>query len=386
MPGGVMTHGGAAAVPTQRAAALNEPLASLTSMRFLAAVPVVLLHTSVLLVWLPSSGFYSRLVFAGPVGVSFFFVLSGFVLTWSARQDDTRRAFYRRRAARILPLHVLTWSLTALLFLWIDVDIKGGPALASLFLVQTWVPSPDYFGAMDTPSWSLGCELFFYALFPFLLPRVTALGSRALAWVAAATVAVPALAVLLTPTVSRHLTEGAQTWLVLKAPPVRLAEFVLGMLLALAVRRGTLPRVPVPAAAAACLAAFAVVDLVHSTRYLVLVPELPMAALIVALAGRELRGGVRPMRRPWPVRLGQWSFALYLAHAPFLVMLAYLHQARVGGAVTGYLAIAGAVVAAVALSGLLFTRVERPLERRLRPQHTLAATLRPVVGAEAARL
>jgi peptidoglycan/LPS O-acetylase OafA/YrhL len=45
---------------------------------------------------------------ASATGVSFFFVLSGFVLTWSARPDDIATGFWRRRIARIYPVHLVT--------------------------------------------------------------------------------------------------------------------------------------------------------------------------------------------------------------------------------------------------------------------------------------
>src|SRR5205823_3153004 len=44
------------------------------------------------------------------VAVSFFFVLSGFVLTWNNSARDTRR-YYRNRLARIVPNYVVTWAL-----------------------------------------------------------------------------------------------------------------------------------------------------------------------------------------------------------------------------------------------------------------------------------
>ncbi|MFD3872816.1 acyltransferase [Streptomyces sp. NPDC058623] len=47
------------------------------------------------------------LILLGPVGVSLFFVLSGFVLSVSARKTDTAGAFWRRRLMKIYPT---TWS------------------------------------------------------------------------------------------------------------------------------------------------------------------------------------------------------------------------------------------------------------------------------------
>ncbi len=40
---------------------------------------------------------------------SFFFILSGFVLTWSLRPTDTAARFWQRRVARIYPNHAAIW-------------------------------------------------------------------------------------------------------------------------------------------------------------------------------------------------------------------------------------------------------------------------------------
>jgi peptidoglycan/LPS O-acetylase OafA/YrhL len=88
------------AIPARR-------LDSLTGLRILAALGVVLIHS----VKNPSSqkpltvipGLQS-VASVGYLGVTFFFVLSGFVLTWSARRGGHAKSFYQKRFARIAPL------------------------------------------------------------------------------------------------------------------------------------------------------------------------------------------------------------------------------------------------------------------------------------------
>src|SRR4051812_31522444 len=86
-------------------------LDSLTGARFIAALIVVLLHSTrsidTRVVDIPAISFVSTL---GSLGVPFFFSLSGFVLTWSMTEGDRLRNFYRRRLARVYPLHVATWA------------------------------------------------------------------------------------------------------------------------------------------------------------------------------------------------------------------------------------------------------------------------------------
>lgn len=81
-------------------------LPSLTGLRFFAASMVVLLHAAQR--FDPISGM-THVVGFGYIGVSFFFMLSGFILAWTAREVDSPMQFYWRRFARVWPLHALTW-------------------------------------------------------------------------------------------------------------------------------------------------------------------------------------------------------------------------------------------------------------------------------------
>lgn len=88
-------------------------LPSLTGMRFLAAALVFLAHMSAVRMFTDQQlnkdvdTYFGTL---GSIGVTFFFILSGFVLTWSARTDDRPRLFWRRRLAKIYPTHFVTWA------------------------------------------------------------------------------------------------------------------------------------------------------------------------------------------------------------------------------------------------------------------------------------
>jgi peptidoglycan/LPS O-acetylase OafA/YrhL len=87
-------------------------LPSLTGMRFIAAVGVFLFHGILY------GGFFSSthavgvlgsvVNVAGWAGVVFFFILSGFVLTWSLRPKDTVPSFWRRRLLKVFPNHLVT--------------------------------------------------------------------------------------------------------------------------------------------------------------------------------------------------------------------------------------------------------------------------------------
>ncbi len=355
-------------------------LESLTGLRFFAALLVVLYHslTTAHLARIPVLSALSSL---GGVGVSFFFVLSGFVLTWSYKPGLARRRFYWHRFARVYPLHLLMTLVAIPLVVLGAVGWSWAVLFAALGLVQAWVPSQRYEFGMNGPSWSLSCEAFFYALLPFLAPVARGLTNRTLGRLLALL-----LALLVTLTALVNVLWPLQSGVALYTNPlVRVAEFAIGVGLAQAVRNGWRPPLSLPTALAVALAAYVAVstvnaDLGHHSGLFAHVPyhSLPadvaglvtlpaFALLIAAAAASDLEGRPSLLRSGLLVRLGHWSFALYLSHLlviRFLVLVVPADLSLLGG-----LAIElGTLLACVALSGLLFTFVERPAEAYLRPR------------------
>jgi peptidoglycan/LPS O-acetylase OafA/YrhL len=152
---------------------LRPKLPSITGSRFWAAFLVFLFHSS-----LPSDlapfadptiqHIYTVMVSkAGWLGVSYFFILSGFIMVWSAKDSDTVGDFYLRRFAKIYPTHCLTWAIA---FIIGAISIYQYKLWSSnLLLLNTWFDDVRYFFVGNRPSWSLCIEAMFYLSFPFLL-------------------------------------------------------------------------------------------------------------------------------------------------------------------------------------------------------------------------
>ena len=186
----------------------------------------------------------------GRSALSFFFVLSGFVMTWSARPGDTATAFWRRRAAKIYPLHAVTWFAALMLITWTGGQVGIWQAVPNLLLVHSWSPAFDINTSVNEVSWSLSCEAFFYLSFPLLIRVLRRIPVRRLwAWTAGTT-----LAVILLPLAASTLLPSQPTfppfdatfhqyWVVHLFPLTRLLEFVLGILPARAVLEGRFMRV-----------------------------------------------------------------------------------------------------------------------------------------------
>lgn len=135
--------------------------------------------------------------FDGSLGVTLFFVISGFLITSLSLREEARnghlslRAFYIKRVFRIVPLYFLALGTFSFLVLVLGLGQGGDALLQRLPLLATF--NGEFAGTGTfSHSWSLGIEEKFYILWPLL-----AFGSVALRKHRAAmlTVLVPAAAV-----------------------------------------------------------------------------------------------------------------------------------------------------------------------------------------------
>ncbi|HKN96909.1 MAG TPA: acyltransferase [Pseudonocardiaceae bacterium] len=369
IPGGAERAAGVALVgaATEQADSRRRRLPSLTGLRFVAAALVFVSHTSTLRIFADHGVDDWTARFLPPLGyvaVEFFFVLSGFVLTWSARPTDTARAFWARRAVKIYPNNVVGCALAVVGIVATGNSVPPGVTLSNVFLVQDWAPSVSLTGGINRPSWSLGCEVLFYLMFPLLLPLVRRVPDRLLWPVAAGIVAV----IFLNPTIATLLpgTGGLsfpQYWFVYVFPVSRLADFALGIVLARIVLAGRWPRLGFGAAVWLAVAGVVLVEFVALRYALVAVMIAPLALVIGCGAVADVRGTRSPVRGRLAVWLGEVSYAFYIVH--FLVLF-YAHplvgrwQLDWPAAVGVYLML---FCVALGLAALLYHTVERPLVR-----------------------
>ena len=150
----------------------KKSISTLTSLRFFAAFFVF------------SDHYLTRLFFIDPdkwgaplsyIAITFFFTLSGFVLTYAYQEafeqnKISKRKFYLGRIARIWPLHILCLILTvpfAIEAFHIHFSQSILYLIANILLLQDFIPhSADLFNGV---SWSISAEMFFYLCFPYLL-------------------------------------------------------------------------------------------------------------------------------------------------------------------------------------------------------------------------
>lgn len=266
----------------------------LTSLRFVAAILVVLQHYA---------GFA-----AGHSGVSFFYVLSGFVLALNNADKvaswPERRRFWIRRVARVYPTHLLTLAITLPLGIaWSSLPINA-------LLLQSWIPREWIYFGYNAPAWSISNEAFFYALFPFLIaiakPRLLLVWGLALLGLAtAATILLP----------GATMADPAIKFVMYIFPPTRLFEFMLGIALARLPTRSLGIRAELGALALAALG-LAVFYLPMPGAFAGSLIFIPGAVAMVYVFANSSGPLSKLLKQPLLVLLGEASFALYMLHIP----------------------------------------------------------------------
>jgi peptidoglycan/LPS O-acetylase OafA/YrhL len=384
---------GAAPLPSAGA-----PLPALTGARFVAAFVVVLYHLARFDDGtIPAA--VDRVVSLGPVAVTFFFVLSGFVLSWSCVDDDgrvpSRVRFYAARVARLLPVHALSLVIVfpIVVGLWrrahdaglagsFAVDVVGTGALV-VACVQAWWPQTAL--AWNPPAWSLACEVFFYLVFPLVAGWLLGRGSphaarvAAVAWglslaAGATLLAVRGADVDVDRDVHNAVVDGWRYH-----PLVRLPDFLVGAAAAVALRRGDIASAVLDRLTRGALLAFALVVVLVAVGALppvlshngLLAPA--FAILIVRLATAPSTT-TRVLSSPALLLLGEASYALYLLHVPAFYWITAVGMRRgVEHPLDRPVVAIGAAALAVVVAVVVHVAFERPARRALRRAFGLPA-------------
>lgn len=198
---------------------------SLTFFRFVAALLVVFFHFG------GDIGLPKALL-AGQQMVTFFFVLSGFVMVvaYYRRDHIDLKAYWWARVARILPVYLVA-LLMMVVFQWVrHSDFDPTAILLNVLLLQAWV-SP-YPLSVNSPGWSLSVEMFFYLLFPLLVvlikrwrvPPMRVLAVAFGTWLLTQGLSIAAL--------NLGWYQGYPSWshdLLFYFPPTHLCSFLLGV-------------------------------------------------------------------------------------------------------------------------------------------------------------
>jgi peptidoglycan/LPS O-acetylase OafA/YrhL len=351
-------------------------LNGLTGLRTFAAINIVFFHFSNPQ-WF---GFMAPVVNAGFASVSFFILLSGFVLAYN--YADRARAgtldkgrFWEARFTRLYPIYLLS-----LLLSWRMVPAEyhahthgmfwTGMVLSPL-LLQGWIPEIATF--LNTPAWTMSAESAYYLAFPWIAkakkPKRPGPQLAKLAVVWGLGLIPGTLYIVLNPDGIAHPDRWSYgPWLqALKYTPLpHLASFVFGVLLAgldeLAPRAG---RLRLFLGLFGFVATFTVLWLGGRVPYALVHDGLLMplfGCIILGLAGEN------PLARGlwWAplVFVGEASYCLYLLHFNLWNLIHDSHVLEWTGLARFDPWISYVLLILMALLALYL--VEKPAQRQLR--------------------
>jgi peptidoglycan/LPS O-acetylase OafA/YrhL len=356
-----------------REAPLANALASqrIRGLDFMRAV-------AVLLVLADHSGLY-RLgplaVFDGGFGVEIFFVLSGFLITKLLCDEVDRtgsisfRAFYWRRAARLLPAFYLYLLGGAAMLLLMHRDLPWGAiATASFYTINYYQAftgaEPHYL----SHCWSLAVEEQFYLLWPLLLAFVLRKKLGLIGALATAIVFLWLLRLL-------FVVLGASDEYLYRALETRADQLAVGCLLAALMRdaqwRGRIEAfvgmgwiVPV-----AILAAILFSLTLHGTlfgKYVIaysLEPVLVALMIPVAIISANGAGAsARMLNDPVAVMIGRVSYGVYLFHPWVIHPIRHLIERATG---LTYFSILVSIVVLIGVAYASFVCFEAPIQHAM---------------------
>ncbi len=371
-------------------------IAPLTGIRVLAAIFVFNAHVR------PPTGPDSVLAsvsLAGHDWMTMFFVLSGLVLTWNyaavLEGPDSRkglRSYYVARFARIYPLYLF-----ALLIAVAVLMVSGGglavlsnpQLLLHVFALQSWSPDLGVAYGYNGPGWSVGVELFLYALFPLLLIPFRRIQNspRALAIVAGLCVAVvvaltAALILAGNADLPREDPWSAHRWLY-RTPVTRLFDFVLGMsigYLLLATRGRDFVRLGRLAQVVGAVLVFVpmMIPAVSSSVWSLDASNMaPFALLLLGLAWAPQTAAARFLATPAMVFFGECTYAFYLLHQIIINAIGQPAEGLLPWLSTWGLAFVLTTAAAVAAHLLVERPARSGIRRLLDPRRTSAPSPTP---------
>jgi peptidoglycan/LPS O-acetylase OafA/YrhL len=301
---------------------------SLTSLRFFFAFVVFLHHYSI--------GNGKAIFPEGYLGVNFFFILSGFIISYSYKQKIiekiiSKREFIVARIARIYPLHLLTFLFALILGLR-QVIITGSDFLWQQFflniaLLQSFVPIKEYYFSFNAVSWSISNELFFYLMFPILIVLFTNIKRRRLLLTSLLIVCVYFISTIIVPEQYHHA-------LFYINPLTRIIDFIIGIGIfhvwehiqlskvfkehkigAFLKRKGILTIIEIVSICVLVMMIILSKEILHVYRYASYY-WIPMAMIILCFALSSIGGGwisqilsLKPL-----VIAGEVSFGFYMLH------------------------------------------------------------------------
>jgi peptidoglycan/LPS O-acetylase OafA/YrhL len=351
-------------------------LPALTGLRAFAAANIVLFHFSD-----PSKfGPLAPIIRNGYTSVSFFLLLSGFILAYN--YSDRAQAgqlslakFWLARFSRLYPIYLVALVLSlgmldAEYHVRTHSEFLTGVVLTPL-LLQGWSPNLATF--WNTPAWTMSTEAFFYVIFPFLV-----MVRRPQRWVPTLLLLLAIWCLgLLCPLLYLHFhpdgdlhpgryTDGFWIRALKFSPPPHLPSFLFGIVLAdVDSRLPRRSRLRWLLGAVGIAATLAILHLDDRAPYVLMHDGALMplfACAILGLAGENWISGFFAF--PLFLFVGQASYCLYILHFNLWELIHNSHILNRTGLIRFDPWLSYALLGLGA--GLALVTVERPMQKYIR--------------------
>jgi peptidoglycan/LPS O-acetylase OafA/YrhL len=355
---------------------------NLTVARFVAALMVYFHHKLPIEQPDTSAGLLGNILANGYNGITFFFVLSGFVLA-SANLKKLEffsirgtLSFYWKRIARIVPL----WLIVSAPFIWRAYKLNDPSILRYITFTQAWSPDLNVAYGVCAVAWTLSAEMFFYAMFPFVAAVLRPLKGQwigPLLMVAGTSFSIVGVLYFITRpdliALSWYDPDSPHRWLYL-FPGVRLGDFLAGIGVFITIDRGLIRWTRPTATLILCGAVAALLVTMATLPIIRMAPTFPMvktvwwtfpdivffAIIVLSLAQLELIGV--SVKSKGLILLGEASFAFYLIHYGYMKQLLLPVLAKTAGV---HIAEVTTLLLAMSISIGLYLAIEKPCRKLL---------------------
>lgn len=357
----------------------QKPLiGQLTGLRAIAAVGVLVIHfQEPMYALVPATTGLRNIVDAGGLGLILFFLLSGFIITYTYgdRLAKLSRGEYGRflwsRLARMYPVHFTMLMIILLLVIlakMVNVNMpnsenyRADSFVANLFMLQAFFPEHPW----NAPAWTLTCEYVAYIIFPLMAVLIIRFRSATAAFASAAAVIIGGVVVmiLVLPSVDTDSFGGVMMWLHITF------EFTCGALLYIGWRNcKNRQGLRWDLIAAGALVSTLVILGVMGNKQAWQFVTIPLLALFVLGSA----GAVGPVKRFLSLTAVQWlgrvSYSFYLVHVTVrsLVRQVLPPETFSDSWLILRVAILGVYfVAPIVCAGILYHFVEEPSRKAMR--------------------
>ncbi len=302
----------------------------LTFTRYVAALTVVFFHYG-MTVFPADLPWVNPVLAAGPIAVSYFYVLSGFIMAIAYyRPEQPQQAFatlryWWARIARIYPVYLLA----LLLMIAAKYQTAGSEPLTvalSVSMLQAWVPG--YPLTLNAPGWSLSVEAFFYLCFPLLLLLVKRYHLVNLTLAAGILWLITQLGHGFLLNTTAYVPRGLLHDFIFYNPLMHLNTFVIGFIAGAWLQKGSLDRFSAPGInISGLLLVSALIIVLLITRQTLIDASgiafdytngliAPLFLLFIVLLALNTGKISQLLQHKWLVLLGEASFSLYILQKP----------------------------------------------------------------------